>query len=249
MRWLCTILVFAGLSATVARMQGQDLPIGLPAYATEPPETAVEVTAAPSPEPVQPSRSDTHIFGIVPEYDAVNEPVQHYTPITPGQKFWIAAHDGFDPFSWVTTGLFAGVAQWHNQSREFGQGAQGYAKRYGAAFADGAIANFMSEAILPSLLHEDPRYFRLGQGSFFHRVGYTISRELITRRDSGAACFNISEIAGNLGAAALSNLYYPPSERSAGETMERFAVNIVSDAGFNVLKEFWPDMRHKLLHR
>jgi hypothetical protein len=230
-------------------MQGQDLPIGLPAHPLEAPEPAAEVTTHPPAEPVQPSRIDTHIFGIVPEYDAVNEPAQTYKPITSGEKFWIAAHDGFDPFSWVTTGLFAGVAQWHDQSREFGQGAQGYAKRYGASFADGAIANFISEAILPSLLHEDPRYFRLGRGSFFHRVGYTLSREVITRKDSGRNGFNISEIAGNLGAAGLSNLYYSPSERSGGETLERFAVNIVSDAGFNVLKEFWPDMRHKLLHK
>lgn len=253
MRWRCATVIYVGLAvgfaAGLARMQGQDLPIGLPAYPVDTPEPAVEVTAAPNPESKSASRIDTHIFGIVPEYDAVNNPAPHYEPISTEEKFTIAAHDGFDPFSWVTTGLYAGVAQWHDQSREFGQGAQGYAKRYGAAFADGAIANFMSEAIFPSLLHEDPRYFRLGRGSFFHRVGYTISRELITRKDSGGEGFNISEIAGNLGAAALSNLYYSPSERSVNETLERFAVNIVSDAGFNVLKEFWPDMRHKILHK
>jgi hypothetical protein len=253
MHWRFAILIQVGLAvglpASVARLQGQDLPIGLPAHPLETSDPTVEVTTPPVPEPVQPSRSDTHIFGLVPEYDTVNDPMLQYKPITSGQKFWIAAHDGFDPFSWVTTGLFAGAAQWHNQSREYGQGAQGYAKRYGASFADGAIANFMSEAILPSLLHDDPRYFRLGRGSFFHRVGYTISREVIARKDSGGQGFNFSEIGGNLGAAALSNLYYPPSERSGGETMERFAVNIVSDTGFNVLKEFWPDMRRKILHK
>jgi len=230
-------------------MQGQDLPIGLPAHPLETPEPRAEGAAAPNPEPAQPSRIDTHIFGLVPEYDAVNTPPPHYEPISAARKFTIAAHDGFDPFSWVTTGLYAGVGQWHNQYPQFGQGAQGYAKRYGGAFADGAIANFMSEAIFPSLLHEDPRYFRLGKGSFFHRVGYTLSRELITRKDSGAHGFNISEIAGNLGAAALSNLYYPAQERTASQTMERFAVNIVGDAGFNVLKEFYPDMRRKILHK
>jgi hypothetical protein len=253
MRWLCATLIpvglAAGFSAGVARMQGQDLPIGLPVYPPETPETAVEVAPAPTSDPAQPSRSDTHIFGIVPEYDAVNDPAQVYKPISPGEKFVIAAHDGFDPFSWVTTGLFAAVGQWKNQYPQFGQGATGYAKRYGGSFADGAIANFMSEAILPSLLHEDPRYFRLGKGRFFHRVGYTISREWITRKDSGGEGFNISEIAGNLGAAALSNLYYPSEERTVSQTMEKFAVNIVSDAGFNVLKEFWPDMRHKILHK
>jgi hypothetical protein len=230
-------------------MQAQDLPIGLPAYPVDPADPAAEVVDASQPSTTPPSRSDTHIFDVIPNYNAVNDPAAHYSPISTAEKFKIAAHDGFDPFSWVTTALYAGVAQWHDQSIEFGQGAQGYAKRYGAAFADGAISNMMSEAILPSLLHEDPRYFRLGRGSFFHRVGYTISRELITRKDSGREGFNISEIAGNFGAAALSNLYYPPSERSAGEIMERFAVNIVSDAGFNVLKEFYPDMRRKVLHR
>jgi hypothetical protein len=230
-------------------MQGQDLPIGLPAHPPETPETAVEVTPAPAPESLPPSRIDTHIFGIVPEYDAVNEPVQVYKPITTREKFVIAAHDGFDPFTWVTTAMYAGVSQWHNQYPQFGEGAQGYAKRYGAAFADGAIANFMSEAILPSLLHEDPRYFRLGHGSFFHRVGYTISREVISRKDSGAEGFNTSEIAGNMAGALISNLYYPASIRSVHQTMEWFAMNIVSDTGFNVLKEFWPDMRHKMFHR
>jgi hypothetical protein len=249
MRWLCATLISVAVSASVAPMQGQDLPIGLPAYPPEIPETAVEVAAVPAPEAAQPSRIDTHIFGLVPEYDAVNTPPPHYEPISAAQKFTIAAHDGFDPFSWVTTGLYAGVAQWHNQYPQFGQGAQGYAKRYGGAFADGAIANFMSEAIFPSLLHEDPRYFRLGHGSILHRIGYTISRELITRKDSGREGFNISEIAGNLGAAALSNLYYPAQERTAGQTMEKFAVNIVGDAGFNVLKEFYPDMRRKILHK
>jgi hypothetical protein len=246
---LCIVVLFAGL----ARTQAQDMPISVPAHPAETTDTTTEASATVSPAAKLPSnpvsRIDTHIFGVVPNYNAVNDPVHHYEPISTGDKFKMAAHDGFDPFSWVTTGLYAGVAQWHNQSPEFGEGAQGFAKRYGAAFADGAIANFLSEAILPSVLHEDPRYFRLGQGSVIHRIGYTLSRELVTRTDSGGERFNISEIAGNMGAASLSNLYYPASERSLHETMERFAVNIVSDAGFNVLKEFWPDMRRKLLHK
>lgn len=253
MRWRCATLIYVGLAVglapSLARIQGQDLPIGLPAHPVDTPELAVEVTAAPAPETLPASRADTHIFGIVPEYDAVNNPTPHYEPISAAEKFTIAAHDGFDPFSWVTTGLYAGVGQWKNQYLQFGQGAQGYAKRYAGAFADGAIANFMSEAIFPSLLHEDPRYFRLGHGSILHRIGYTISREVITRKDSGGEGFNISEITGNLGAAALSNLYYPAQERTVSQTMEKFAVNIVGDAGFNVLKEFWPDMRHKILHK
>jgi hypothetical protein len=219
------------------------------AHALESPDPVISATAAPAPSVQPPSYSDTHMFGVVPNYNAVNDPDHPYVPLTVGAKFMIAAHDAFDPFSWVTTALYAGVEQWQGQYPQFGQGSKGYAKRYGGAFADGGISNYISEAILPSLLHQDPRYFRLGKGTALHRIGYTISREWITRVDSGKERFNISELAGNLGAAAISNLYYPAQERSASETMEKFAVNIVSDAGFNVLKEFWPDWRHKFLHK
>lgn len=204
---------------------------------------------ATSNAPTSVTRSDTHIFGVVPNYNAVNDPTHPFEPISSGEKFKIAAHDSFDPFSWVITGLYAGEAQWHNQYPEFGQGTQGYAKRYGGAFADGAIGNFMTDAVFPSLLHQDPRYFRLGQGSGPHRIGYALSRTLITRGDSGTRQFNYSEIAGNLSAAGLSNLYYPASNRSVSSTMDKFAVNVISDAGFNVLKEFYPDMRRKFMHR
>ena len=240
-------MLFAGIAIG---LQAQDVqnntPSGqLAAHPAESPDPAVEPVSAAK----TPSFSDTHMFGVVPNYNAVNDPNHPFVPLTVGEKFMIAAHDGFDPFSWVTTALYAGVGQWQNQYPQFGQGSHGYAQRYGGAFTDGAIANFVSEAILPSLLHEDPRYFRLGKGSALHRIGYTISREWITRTDSGRERFNTSEIVGNLGAAALSNLYYPAQERSASETFEKFAVNIVSDAGFNVLKEFWPDWRHKFLHK
>jgi hypothetical protein len=237
---LCAAIVMAGL----ARMAAQDLPIGQEAHPVEAPEAVAEASSAP-----KPTRADTHIFNIVPNYNAVNDPAYRYEPISVSEKFKIAAHDGFDPFSWVTTALYAGAEQWQHQYPQFGQGSHGYAQRYGGAFADGAISNYLSEAILPSFLHEDPRYFRLGRGSVMRRIGYTLSREVVARRDSGKERFNFSEVLGNLGAAGLSNLYYPAQERSASETMEKFAVNIVSDAGFNVLKEFYPDMRRKILHK
>jgi hypothetical protein len=255
MRQLCATLFLAAFSLPaisqdlpIGQGGNQDVPVSPAVHPPDAAEPAAEAIATPNPGP-QPSRDDNHIFGVIPNYNAVNDPAYPYEPISAGEKFRIAAHDGFDPFSWVTTALYAGVAQWQNQYPQFGQGSKGYAQRYAGSFADGAIANFMSEAILPSLLHEDPRYFRLGQGSVFHRIGYTISREWITRADSGREEFNISEIAGNLSAAALSNLYYPAQEHSGSETMEKFTMNILSDAGFNVLKEFWPDMRHKILHK
>jgi hypothetical protein len=202
----------------------------------------------PKPGTSQPE-SDKHILGVVPNYATVNDPTQHFQSIPVKEKFKLASQDAFDPFSWVITGIYAGVAQWGNDYAGYGQGAQGYAKRYGAAFADGAIGNYMTEAVIPTLLHQDPRYFRLGTGGAWKRVGYAMSRTIVTHGDSGAWQFNTSEIAGNAIAAGIANLYYPAQNRTAGDTLEKFGVNVISDAGFNVLKEFWPDMRRKILHK
>ena len=191
---------------------------------------------------------ETHIM-VVPNYATVNDPSKTYKPLTTGEKFKIAAHDSFDPFNWVLTGVYAAVYQKEN-NYAFGQGGAAYAKRYGAVFADGAISTFFSEAIMPTLLHEDPRYFRLGEGNKWKRTGYALTRVLVTRTDAGNWRFNNSEIFGNMMAAGISHrAYYPAANRSVGETFERFSIGVVSDAGFNVLKEFWPDMRHKVLHR
>jgi hypothetical protein len=192
---------------------------------------------------------DKHILGVVPNYATVNQPPKSYTPLTTREKFVTAAHDSFDPFNWVLAGLYAGAYQKENNYPGFGQGFQGYAKRYGAVFADGAISTYISEAVMPTLLHEDPRYFRLGEGNKWKRTGYALTRVLVTRTDSGGERFNNSEIFGNMMAAGISNLYYPAANRTVGETFEKFTIGVVSDAGFNVLKEFWPDMRHKFLHR
>jgi hypothetical protein len=191
---------------------------------------------------------ENHII-VVPNYSTVNDPDKTYTPLTVGEKFFIAAHDSFDPFNWVITGAYAAVYQKENQYKGFGQGGAGYAKRYGAVFADGAISTYFSEAFLPSILHEDPRFFRLGEGTKFHRIGYALTRVLVTKTDAGTWRFNNSEIFGNMIAAGISNLYYPAANRTVGCTFEKFGIGVISDAGFNVLKEFWPDMKHKVLHR
>ena len=195
------------------------------------------------------AQDDKHILGMVPNRTTVNDPAQVFQPISTKEKFRLATADVIDPFSFVITGIYAGVAQWGNDYPGYGQGAQGFGKRYGAALADGTIANYMTEAILPSMLHQDSRYFRLGTGGGWRRVRYAMSRTMITHGDNGRWQFNTSEVAGNAIAAGLSNLYYPEGSRTVTNTAEKFALNIVSDAGFNVLKEFWPDMRHKILHR
>src|SRR5579863_4458856 len=219
------------------------------AQAPDPPEMRTDGIAEPVDfNRINSSRDDTHILGVVPNFATVNDP-SSFRPISAGEKFKLASQDSFDPFSWVIVGVYAGVAQWGNDYKQYGQGTQGYAKRYGAAFADGTISNFMTEAIMPCILHEDSRYFRMAVGNPWKRTGYALTRVLVGRSNSGKQRFNTSEIAGTMIAAGIANLYYPSGNRTVGETMEKFTVNVVSDAGFNVLREFWPDMRRKVLHK
>jgi hypothetical protein len=131
------------------------------------------------------------------------------------------------------------------QYPSFGQGAQGFGKYYGGAFADQAIGNIMTEGLFPTALHQDPRYFVRGEGGFWRRTGYALSREFITRGDDGHSHFNTSEFGGNAVAAGISNVYYPAADRSFGNTANKWGQQIALDAFFNVAKEFWPDVRKK----
>ena len=195
------------------------------------------------------AEDEGRIFGLIPNNKTVAQPAVLPVPLTPGEKFHLAFRDTIDPFTFVLAGFNAGIAQWDNALSEFGQGGAAYGKRVGAAYADQAIGNYFTEAILPTLLKEDPRYFRRGTGGKWRRTRYALTRVVVTQSDAGRATFNYSEIAGNAAAAGFSNLYYPASERTAGETSERLAVQLMSDGVFNVLLEFWPDMRHALLRR
>ncbi len=127
---------------------------------------------------------------------------------------------------------------------------KGYARRYGTALGDQVIGNMMTESFFPSMLHQDPRYFRIGKsrGSVMHRIGYAASRILITRTDSNERQFNFSEVLGNATAVAISNAYYPDT-RTAGDNIERLGIALATDAFSQVMKEFWPDVKHALFHR
>jgi hypothetical protein len=167
-------------------------------------------------------------------------------PLTARGKFGLAFKDTVDPFTFAAAGFYAGIAQWQNDSKAYGQGAQGYSKRFAAAYADQAIGNYFTEAIMPAVLREDPRYFRLGTGAKLTRLKYALTRTLITRTDSGKSRFNSSEFLGNAAAAGISRLYYPAAERTAGEATEKFGMQVIGDTAFNVLIEFWPDMRRMI---
>jgi hypothetical protein len=167
----------------------------------------------------------------------------------PRAKFKLAIDDSFDPSAFLVTGVLAGLSMAERQHSTFGNGPGGYGKYFAGAFADQAIGNLMTEALLPVALHQDPRYFVKSNGGFWNRTGYAISREAVTRDDDGRNHFNISELGGNAVAAGISNLYYPAEDRSLANTADKWGEQIGLDAFFNVLKEFWPDVRTKLFGR
>lgn len=205
--------------------------------AAEPIEAAPAAVDAPDPEAGR-------ILGLIPDNKIVpSSRNQTEEPLTSREKWGLATKDTIDPYTFLLAGFYAGIAQWQDDYPSWRLGAEGYGRRFGAAYADQAVGNYLTEAIFPVLLREDPRYFRKGVGSGWSRMGYALTRVLITRTDRGRDEFNYSEFVGNGAAAGISNLYYPRSEATLGETGEKFAVQIVSDMAFNILLEFWPDMK------
>jgi len=190
---------------------------------------------------------DKRIFGVLPNYRTADGSAP-FMPITTRHKFYIAAKDSFDYPVYLTAAAFAGFYQLENQNPSFGQGVEGYAKRFASSYGDQAIGNLMTEAIFPSLLHEDPRYFRLGSsgGSTWQRTRYAITRVFVVRTDKGGWTFNFSEWLGNGTTVALSNLYYPADTRNVSDNVQKLGIQVGTDAFSQVLKEFWPDIKRKI---
>jgi hypothetical protein len=188
------------------------------------------------------------IFEVLPNYGTV-ENANNLPPLTTGQKFRLATAGVFDWGAYPFNAILSGIAQAKNDPKEWGQGWGAYGKRYCASFADNSIGTYMTTAIFPSLLHEDPRYYQLGNGRFAHRAYHAINRLFVVRTDSGHERFNFSESAGNAVAAAISNAYHVPEDRTASRNASTFAFLILYDGMSNELKEFWPDIRRKVFHK
>ena len=201
-----------------------------------------------NPKPAQPEKKD-RIFGVIPNYRTVERPGHVITPISAKQKFGLAVEDGFDPYAYFIAGAFAGVGQAQNDPRSWGQGWGAFGKRYAASFADQTDEDMMTEAVIPVLLSQDPRYFRMAEGGVLKRTAYAISRISATRTDAGHRAFNFSEILGAGISSAISNAYYPGENRTASKTLDRWGILLGEDTVFNILKEFWPDVRKKIVKR
>jgi len=200
-----------------------------------------------TPQDQKQNTEDKRILGIIPNY-RTSPSLANYEPLTAWAKFEIASQDAFDRGTFMLAGLFAGEAQLTNNNRVFGQGAAGFGQYYGAAYGDLLIGDYMTEAIFPTFLHQDPRYFRRGVGSARSRLAYAIGQIFWTHRDSGGTQFNYSEVIGNSTAVAISNAYYRDN-RDVGDAVTKLGMQLGVDMASNVLKEFWPDVLRKFHHK
>jgi hypothetical protein len=188
------------------------------------------------------------ILYIIPNYRAVSAGAV-VPPLDARGKFNLMIDDSFDYSTFVSVGLLAGIGQAKNNVPQFDDGALAYSQYYWHIFVDQAVGNAFTEYLLPVAFKQDPRYFTKGHGGFVNRCEYALSRLAVTRTDSGGSQINYSEIVGNGAAAGIAGLYYPSAERTWTKTGQRWGQQLILDATFNVLKEFWPDIRHSVLHQ
>jgi hypothetical protein len=201
--------------------------------------TEVQVLLSPTEEAEAEIKDEEkqRVFGVVPNFYVTYNHAA--VPLKPKQKFELAWKEIIDPLGFGVTAAVAGIEQATNAFGGYGQGAEGYGKRYGASCADLVTSTFIGSAILPSLLKQDPRYFYKGTGSIRSRVLYALATSVVCKGDNGHWQANYSGIVGSLASGGISNLYYPAGDRNgAALTFEKTLIGIGSTAATNLLQEF-----------
>lgn len=178
------------------------------------------------------------LVGVLPNF--YTSYVPDAAPLTWKQKFALATRGTFDPVALLGVGFAAGIEQANNSFAGYGQGAAGYGKRFAAKFADGRSSDYLTHAIFPTLLHQDPRYYYQGTGTVTSRLLHAIGSAFMTRSDSGRTEPNYSYVLGDMCSGALSNLYYPAANRGAHLVFSNAAVGLAGRVGGNILREFLP---------
>ena len=211
-----------------------------------------QTAAAGANAAAQPPHSDPQtkrILYIFPNFRAVSAE-SHLPPQSVKDKFVTASEDSFDYSAFVLPAALAGESEATNATPEFHSGGAGYARYFWHTFVDQTSENYWVEFIVPTLTREDNRYYTLGPGGGgkLKRMGYALSRVVVTRTNGGKDTFNISEVVGAGAAAGVSNLYYPSPERTVSNTVDKWSVNVGVDAAGFVVREFWPDINHFLFH-
>ena len=199
-------------------------------------EVKVSLTPVEEAEAEIKDEEKQRVLGVIPNFYVTYNPAA--APLHPRQKFELAWKLTVDPVNFGLTAAIAGIQQGANSFSGYGQGAQGYGKRLGAAYADSITSTFIGGAILPSLLKQDPRYFYKGSGSRHRRFFYAVANAVICKGDNGHWQANYSAVLGSLAAGGISNLYYPATDRDATVTFENTLIAIGSTAASNVLQEF-----------
>ncbi len=159
-------------------------------------------------------------------------------PLTVKQKFSLATRGTFDPVAMLGVAFAAGIEQANNSYAGYGQGAAGYSKRFAAKFVDGRSSDFLTHAVFPALLHQDPRYYYQGSGSVRSRFVHAVTSAFLARSDNGRIVPNSSYLLGDMCAGALSNLYYPKANRGANLVFTNTAVGLAGRVGTNLMREF-----------
>ncbi len=214
---------------------------------TQKPPNATKPSAETS-EEVLKREEKQRILGVVPNFNTV-ESADNVPPLTPKQKFHLAYKSSIDPFVFVADGFVAGLSQAQDSNPGFGQGAQGYFKRFGAAYADTADGTLWGNAILPVLFKEDPRYFRMGTGTFTHRFLYSASTTVWCRRDNGTWGPSYANVLGNFISGGISNAYYPAEDRGVEQTLDG-ALTVTAEGAIGAeFIEFWPDISRRLFKK
>jgi hypothetical protein len=260
------LLISAG---PVARSQNTDVALNLPdaplsgaeqtSSSSNPPVAEQSASPTPpaqsvpalTPEEIQRQKAQQQlkaqekqrVFGVMATFNTTTN--KDAIPLSPGQKYQLFFKSATDPWPFLLSAFGAGIDQADDSFPEYGQGMEGYAKRFGAAYTDYFTGNLLGNAVLASLLKEDPRYFQKGTGSYTKRFLWAATSTVWCKRDNATWGPNYANVIGNLMGAAVSNLYYPESDRTVGGTLERgFTVTAQAIIGSEVI-EFWPDMvRH-----
>ena len=227
--------IFTSAEFVVADQQVYEVPDVSLSVATANTEITVRPSEFIAAEQIRAAETQ-RLMGVIPNF--YTSYVIDAAPLNAKQKFRFALRGTFDPVSMVGVGFGAGIEQATNAYAGYGQGAAGYAKRFAAKFADGRSSDFLTHAVFPSLLHQDPRYYYQGSGSAKSRLAHAVTSAFLARSDTGLTVPNYSYLLGDLGSAALSNLYYPKANRGPSLVFTIAAVGLAGRIGGNILREF-----------
>jgi len=202
-----------------------------------------------NPNPAESKEPPKRMFGMIPDFESANDTLENQKPLTVHEKYILSLHQAFDFSSHLGDAFQSGIQQLTNGQPHFGQGWGAYGERFAASEADQTTESILIYGFLPSVLHEDPRYFRQGKGSVRSRVWYAVNRTFVTRRDDGANEFNMSETLGQLASCGISTTYYPARDRTVSGVFLNWAVNLGYNSGYNILTEYYTDMLNAVFHR